>query len=107
MTAAITILCVIAHIVANYQKKLAFQKIEKSVTTTLEVEKENAKQVHNSFIHSFINLPCRKNFFCRFFQKKLHMWCRKTCEIQEVFLKFLSSENFMSRGSKMLGKLLY
>ncbi len=51
MTVAVVVLCVMAHIVANCQRKLAFQKIEKSVTTTLVVEKENAKQVHNSFIH--------------------------------------------------------
>lgn len=45
MTTAVIILCVIAHIMTNYQKRLAFEKIGKSVATTLVVETETAKQV--------------------------------------------------------------
>lgn len=44
MMAVLTI-CIIVHILINIQKKVAFHKIEKSVSTHLEVNKENSKQV--------------------------------------------------------------
>ena len=44
MMAVLTI-CIIVHILINIQKKVAFHKIEKSVSTHLDVNKENSKQV--------------------------------------------------------------
>lgn len=44
MMAVLTI-CIIVHILTNIQKKVAFHKIEKSVSTHLDVNKENSKQV--------------------------------------------------------------
>lgn len=48
MLVAVLILCVMAHVLINHQKKLAFQKIEEGVKTNLEVEKESSKQVSGS-----------------------------------------------------------
>ena len=45
MSLAVISLCIVAHFMLNFQKRLAFQKIEKSVNTQLAVERENAKQV--------------------------------------------------------------
>ena len=45
MLTSVVSICVMVHALTNIQKKVAFQKIEKSVSTHLDVEKENSKQV--------------------------------------------------------------
>ena len=45
MMMAVLTICIIVHILINIQKKVAFHKIEKSVSTHLDVNKENSKQV--------------------------------------------------------------
>ncbi len=45
MLVTIFILCAFAHTLINFQKSIAFQKIEKRVAARLNIEKENAKMV--------------------------------------------------------------
>ena len=43
-------ICVLVHMLINIQKKVAFQKIENSVSTHLDVDKENSQQVCSNII---------------------------------------------------------
>ena len=43
--AAIVVLCVLVHILINLQRRTAFDEIEKTVATHLDIEKENSQQV--------------------------------------------------------------
>ena len=45
MLMSVIAICILVHILINIQKKVAFHKIEKSVSTHLDVDKENARQV--------------------------------------------------------------
>ena len=45
MVSGVTIVCVIVHVLINTEKRVAFHKIERSVATHLDVEREIKKQV--------------------------------------------------------------
>ena len=45
MLISVVSICFLVHVLTNIQKKVAFHKIEKSVSTHLDVDKENSKQV--------------------------------------------------------------
>ena len=70
MMMSVLTICIIVHILTNIQKKVAFHKIEKSVSTHLDVNKENTKQVSSL---SWPNHTCRP---C-----KLQLWTAKGIRI--------------------------
>ena len=45
MTLGILVFCVMVHIMINFQKRQAFQKIEEAVEMRLGIEKENIQLV--------------------------------------------------------------
>ena len=57
MLMSVMSICVLVHILINIQKIVAFQKIENSVSTHLDVDKENSQQVCGNIIHSFTANP--------------------------------------------------
>ena len=62
MMMSVLTICIIVHILTNIQKKVAFHKIEKSVSTHLDVNNENSKQVSNLLWHIIIIVCMRVKF---------------------------------------------
>ena len=93
--AAIVVLCVLVHILINLQRRTAFDEIEKTVATHLDIEKENSQQVSmHIYIYTkykpwcndvvffwcnddILSLIRRRNFCCLCFLRMWHMPCKK------------------------------
>jgi hypothetical protein len=60
MMISVLTICIIVHILTNIQKKVAFHKIERSVSTHLDVNKENSKQVN------FVKILYQSHSACAF-----------------------------------------
>ena len=61
MTTA-TLVCLVVHCMISRQKQMAFERIENSVITHLDIKKETLKQVYIYLLLQYYNASCMHSF---------------------------------------------